>query len=117
MWRWQTRLSPSSSGKNTSRKRPLDRYTDLSGITKIRTSVERIIEIAKGVVALSREPVKSALLADNPANLEDGTNLRAVMEDATMIEVRTFSDRQNSRASGSRCRQRFWNGPRGVAET
>ena len=37
---------------------------------------------------------KSALLADNPANLEVAQIYERLMKDATMIEVRTFSDRK-----------------------
>ena len=72
---------------------PFDRYTDLCGITKIRTSVEHIIEIARRRCFV-REPVKSALLADNPANLEVAQIYERLMKDAIMIEVRTFSDRK-----------------------
>ena len=74
---------------------PFDRYTDLSGITEIRTSVEHIIEIARRRCFV-REPVKSALFADNPANLEVAQIYERLMKDATMIEVRTFSDRKSA---------------------
>ena len=40
------------------------------------------------------EPVKSALLADNPAILEVAQIYERLMKDATMIQVRTFSDRK-----------------------
>ena len=72
---------------------PFDRYTDLSGIIEIRTSVEHIIEIARRRCFV-REPVKSALFADKPANLEVAQIYERLMKDATMIEVRTFSDRK-----------------------
>ena len=72
---------------------PFDRYTDLSGITEIRTNVEHIIEIARRRLFV-REPVKSALFADNPANLEVAQMYERLMKDAIMIQVRVFSDRK-----------------------
>jgi hypothetical protein len=72
---------------------PFDRYTDLSGIIEIRTSVEHIIETARRRLYV-REPVKSAFFADNSANLAVAQIYERLMKDAIMIEVRTFSDRK-----------------------
>jgi len=72
---------------------PFDRYTDLSGVTEIRTTVEDVIETARRR-RFVREPVKSALFADNPTTLEVAQTYERLMKDATMIQVRTFSDRK-----------------------
>ena len=72
---------------------PFDRYTDLSGVTEIRTTVEDVIETARRR-RFVREPVKSALFADNPATLEVAQTYERLMKDAIMIQVRTFSDRK-----------------------
>src|SRR6478609_1770319 len=72
---------------------PFDRYSDLSGITEIRTSVEHIIETARRRCFV-REPVKSGFFADKSAILEVAQIYERLMKDAIMIEVRTFSDRK-----------------------
>jgi hypothetical protein len=74
---------------------PFDRYTDLSGITEIRFNVEHVIEIAKRRCYV-REPVKSALFGDKPAILEVAQIYERLMNDAVMIQVRTFSDRKSA---------------------
>ena len=74
---------------------PFDRYTDLSSVTEIRARVEHIIETARRRCFVA-EPVKSALFGDNPAILEVAQIYERLMEDATMIEVRTFSDRKTA---------------------
>jgi hypothetical protein len=74
---------------------PFDRYTDLSGVTEIRTTVEHVIEIARRRRFVP-EPVKSALFADKPANLEVAQSYERLMKDAIMIQVRTFSDRNRA---------------------
>jgi hypothetical protein len=72
---------------------PFDRYTDLSGITEIRASVEHVIETARRR-RFVREPVKSALFADNPVSLEVAQTYERLMEGALMIQVRAFGDRE-----------------------
>jgi hypothetical protein len=72
---------------------PFDRYTDLSGVTEIRASVEHIIETARRR-CFAREPVKSVLFGDKPAILEVAQIYERLMKDAIMIQVRTFSDRK-----------------------
>jgi hypothetical protein len=72
---------------------PFDRYTDLSGVTEIRTTVEHVIEIARRRCFV-REPVKSALFADNSATLEVAQMYERLMADAIMIQVRAFGDRE-----------------------
>jgi hypothetical protein len=72
---------------------PFDRYTDLSGITEVRTTVEHVIETARRR-RFVREPVKSAFFADNPGTLEVAQMYERLMKDAIMIQVRVFSDRE-----------------------
>jgi hypothetical protein len=74
---------------------PFDRYTDLSGITEIRTTVGHVTEIARRRRFVP-EPVKSAFFAANPAQLEVAQGYERLMKDAIMIQVRTFSDRNTA---------------------
>ena len=72
---------------------PFDRYTDLSGIVEIRIGIGSIIEMARRR-RFVREPVKSALFGHDRARLEVAQSYERLMQDATMIQVRSFSDRQ-----------------------
>lgn len=72
---------------------PFDRYTDLSGIAEIRIGIGSMIEIARRR-RFVREPVKSALFGHDHARLELAQTYERLMHDATMIEVRSFSDRK-----------------------
>jgi hypothetical protein len=72
---------------------PFDRYTDLSGITEIRFNIDHAIETARRRLFV-REPVKSALFADNSATLEVAQMYERLMADAIMIQVRAFGDRK-----------------------
>lgn len=72
---------------------PFDRYTDLSGIVEIRIGIGSIIELARRR-RFVREPVKSALFGQDRARLEVAQSYERLMQDATMIQVRSFSDRQ-----------------------
>ena len=76
---------------------PFDRYTDLSGITKIRIGIGSMIEIARRR-RFVREPVKSALFGHDRATLELAQTYERLMSDATMIQVRSFSDRKTAAA-------------------
>jgi len=71
---------------------PFDRYTDLSGIVEIRIGIGSIIEMARRR-RFVREPVKSALFGHDRARLEVAQSYERLMQDATMIQVRSFSDR------------------------
>jgi hypothetical protein len=71
---------------------PFDRYTDFSGIVEIRIGIGSIIEIARRR-RFVREPVKSALFGHDRATLEVAQSYERLMQDATMIQVRSFSDR------------------------
>ena len=76
---------------------PFDRYTDFSSITEIRIGLNSIIELARRR-RLVREPVKSALFGNNRATLEAAQCYERLMSDATMIRVRSFSDRKAAAA-------------------
>jgi hypothetical protein len=71
---------------------PFDRYTDFSGIEEIRIGIGSMVEIARRR-RFVREPVKSALFGNDRARLEVAQSYERLMHDATMIEVRSFSDR------------------------
>ena len=72
---------------------PFDRYTDFSGITKIRVSFKYILETARHRSFVS-QPVKSAFFGDNPATFEVAQLYEGLMYDAIMIRVQSFSDRK-----------------------
>jgi hypothetical protein len=74
---------------------PFDRYADFSGIAEIRIGVQSIIEIARRR-RIVREPVKSALFADDRAKLEVAQSYERLMDDSAMIQVRSFSDRREA---------------------
>ena len=72
---------------------PFDRYTDLSGIAEIRIGIGSMIEIARRR-RFVREPVKSAFFGHDRARLELAQTYERLMDDAGMIQVRSFSDRK-----------------------
>jgi hypothetical protein len=74
---------------------PFDRYTDLSGITDLRISVNHVIETARRR-RIVREPVKSAIFADRPISLNLALMYERLMEDAIMLRVRSFRDRDTA---------------------
>src|SRR5215813_7985050 len=72
---------------------PFDRYTDLSGIAEIRIGIGSMIEIARRR-RFVREPVKSAIFGHDRARLELAQCYERLMDDAAMIQVRSFRDRK-----------------------
>lgn len=72
---------------------PFDRYMDLSGIAEIRIGIGSMIEIARRR-RFVRQPVKSALFGHDRARLELAQTCEHLMHDATMIQVRSFSNRK-----------------------
>ena len=70
---------------------PFDRYADLSGLTHIRIGIDHIIYSARRRRTV-KQPVKSALFADNPMSFGVAHSYELVMYDA-MIEVRAFKER------------------------
>ena len=71
---------------------PFDRYTDLSGLTKIRIGIDHIIHTARRRRNV-KQPVKMALFADNPMSFGIAHSYELLMYDA-MIEVRAFKERK-----------------------
>jgi hypothetical protein len=69
-----------------------DRYTDFSGLTKVRLKVNHIFEIARRRQS-AREPVNSAFFADQPVTLSIAKMYEGLMERA-MITVGVFEKRE-----------------------
>ena len=69
-----------------------DRYTDFSGLTKIRLKVNHMFEIARRRRS-AREPVNSAFFADQPVTFSIAKMYEGLMERA-MITVRVFGKRE-----------------------
>ena len=70
---------------------PFDRYADLSGLTKIRIGIDHLIHTARRRRSV-RQPVKTALFADNPESFSVAHSYELLISDA-MIEVRAFQKR------------------------
>jgi hypothetical protein len=70
---------------------PFDRYADLSGLSHIRIGIDHIIHTARRRRKV-KQPVKMALLADNPISFGVAHSHELLMYDA-MIEVRAFEER------------------------
>ncbi len=70
---------------------PFDRYLDLSGLTYIRIGIDHIIHTARRRRTV-KQPVKTALFADNPMSFGVAHSYELLMCDA-MIEVRAFKER------------------------
>jgi hypothetical protein len=70
---------------------PFDRYLDLSGLTHIRIGIDHIIHTARRRRTV-KQPVKTALFADNPMSFGVAQSYELLMCDA-MIEVRAFKER------------------------
>lgn len=74
---------------------PFDRYTDLSGIAEIRIGIGTMIEVARRRRYV-REPVKSAIFGHDRASLELAECYQRLMDDAAMLQVRSFNDRRTA---------------------
>jgi hypothetical protein len=70
---------------------PFDRYVDLSGLTHIRMGIDHIIHTARRRRTV-KQPVKTALFADNPMSFSVAHSYELLMCHA-MIEVRAFKER------------------------
>jgi hypothetical protein len=71
---------------------PFDRYADLSGLTHIRIGIDHIIHTARRRRRV-KQPVKSALFANNPMTFSVAHSYELLMYHA-MIEVRAFKIRR-----------------------
>src|ERR1700704_2714067 len=72
-------------------KAPFDRYADLSGLTHIRIGIDHIIFSARRRRTV-KQPVKSALFADNPMSFGAARSYELLMYNA-MIKVCAFKER------------------------
>ena len=72
---------------------PFDRYTDLSGITKVRISLQRLSEAACRRRRVS-QPVNSAIFADKKYSYLIAQIYESLMEEAVAITVRAFRERE-----------------------
>jgi hypothetical protein len=72
---------------------PFDRYTDLSGITKVRITLQRLSEAA---CRRRRVPqsVNSAIFADKKYSYLIAQIYESLMEEAVAITVRAFRERE-----------------------
>jgi hypothetical protein len=70
---------------------PFDRYADLSRLTHIRIGIDHIIHTARRRRTV-KQPVKSALFADNLMSFGIAHSYELLMYEA-MIEVRAFKER------------------------
>ena len=69
-----------------------DRYTDFSGLTKVRLKVNHTFEIARRRRSAS-EPLNSAFFADQSVTLSIAKMYEGLLEQA-MITVRVFEKRK-----------------------
>jgi hypothetical protein len=72
---------------------PFDRYTDLSGITKVRISLQRLSEAACRRRRVSQS-VNSAIFADKKHSYLIAQIYESLMEEAVAITVRAFRERE-----------------------
>ena len=72
---------------------PFNRYTDLSGVTEVQISLERLLEVACGR-RRALQPVNSAIFADKKFSFLIAQIYESLMEEAVMITVRAFRERE-----------------------
>ena len=72
---------------------PFDRYADLSRLTHIRIGIDHIIHMARRRRTV-KQPVKTALFADNPMSFGVAHSYELLMSDAMVCEVRAFKERR-----------------------
>jgi hypothetical protein len=69
-----------------------DRYTDLSGVTQVRISLQRLSEIARRRRRILQR-VSSAIFSDKKSSFIIAQTYESLMEEAVAITVRAFRDR------------------------
>jgi hypothetical protein len=74
---------------------PFDRYTDLSGVTEVQISLQRLLEAARRRRRVL-QPVNSAIFADKKFSVIIAQIYESLMEEAVMITVRAFRERQSA---------------------
>lgn len=74
---------------------PFNRYTDLSGVTEVQISLQRLLEVAcRRRRAL--QPVNSAIFADKKYSFLIAQIYESLMEEAVAITVRAFRERESA---------------------
>jgi hypothetical protein len=74
---------------------PFNRYTDLSGVTEVQISLQRLLEVAcrrRRVL----QPVNSAIFADKKFSFLIAQIYESLMEEAVAITVRAFRERESA---------------------
>jgi len=74
---------------------PFDRYTDLSGVTEVRISLQRLLEAARRRRRVL-QPVNSAIFADKKFSVLIAQIYESLMEEAEAITVRAFRERESA---------------------
>jgi hypothetical protein len=74
---------------------PFDRYTDLSGVTDVQISLQRLLETARRRRRVL-QPVNSAIFADKKFSVIIAQIYESLMEEAVMITVRAFRERKSA---------------------
>ena len=72
---------------------PFDRYTDLSGVTQVQISLQRLLEVGRQRRRVL-QPVNSAIFADKKHSFLIAQIYESLMEEAVMITVRAFRERE-----------------------
>ena len=72
---------------------PFDRYIDLSGVTEVQISAQRLSELARQRRRVL-QPVNSAIFGDKKLSFLIAQIYESLMEEATMITVRAFRERE-----------------------
>ena len=72
---------------------PFDRYIDLSGVTEVQISAQRLSELARQRRRVL-QPVKSAIFGDKKLSFLIAQIYESLMEEAAMITVRAFRERE-----------------------
>jgi hypothetical protein len=74
---------------------PFDRYTDLSAISEVQINLQHLLEVGRRRWKVL-QPVNSAIFADKKHTLIIAQIYASLMEDAVMITVRAFQDRESA---------------------
>ncbi len=74
---------------------PFDRYMDLSGVTQVQISLQRLSEAARRRRSVL-QPVNSAIFADKKYSFAIAQIYESLMEEAVTITVRAFRERESA---------------------
>jgi hypothetical protein len=74
---------------------PFNRYTDLSGVTEVQISLQRLLEAARRRRRVL-QAVNSAIFADKKYSFLIAQIYESLMEEAVAITVRAFRERESA---------------------